>query len=116
MAVIAQANGFYFDEGDLNYCVDYIEMFGGQYDLRLLAKSKTSTQWSYTDGVEFDTDTISTTASCDAFLAEGIKRFNEYLGKKHGKVEVAAPVNGVERLEWSLNNLSYNTDTKQIEV
>ena len=114
MAIIAQGNGFYFTEGSLDYCVDYIEMFPGSYDLRLLSKNTNSTQWSYTDGVEFDSRHLHDANTCDNLLADAIAKFNKYLAEKHGKAPATAPANGLARIEWSLNNLSYNSETKQI--
>ena len=114
MAVIAQGHGFYFTEGNLDYCVDYIEMFPGSYDFRLLSKSTNSTAWSYTDGVEFDSRHLHNASTCDDFFAGAIEKFNKYLAEKHGKVQAAAPDGGIARIEWSLNNLSYDSETKQI--
>lgn len=114
MAVIAQGHGFYFTEGNLDYCVDYIEMFQGSYDFRLLSKSTNSTAWSYTDGVEFDSRHLHNASTCDDFFVGAIEKFNKYLAEKHGKAPTTAPANGLARIEWSLNNLSYDSETKQI--
>jgi hypothetical protein len=114
MALEAKGNGFYFNEGDVNYCVDYVEMFAGLYDLRLLTKSVSATKWSYADGREFDSVVLATSDSCDKFFAGAIESFNKYLESQHGKASTTAPVNGIARLEWSLNNLSYDSETKQI--
>jgi hypothetical protein len=114
MALEAQGNGFYFNEGDVNYCVDYVEMFQGLYDLRLLSKNVSATKWSYIDGTDFDNNVIATSDSCDKFFVGAIQKFNKYLETKHGKASTTAPTEGLARLEWSLNNLSYDSETKQI--
>ena len=114
MALEAQGNGFYFNEGDVNYCVDYVEMFQGLYDLRLLSKNVSAIKWSYTDGVEFDSRHLHDASTCDQFFSDAIAKFNKYLEEKHGKASTTAPANGLARIEWSLNNLSYDAETKQI--
>ena len=114
MALEAKGNGFYFNEGDVNYCVDYVEMFAGLYDLRLLSKNVSATKWSYTDGSDFDSRHLHDANTCDQFFADAIAKFNKYLAEKHGKATTTAPANGLARIEWSLNNLSYNSETKQI--
>jgi hypothetical protein len=114
MALEAKGNGFYFNEGDVNYCVDYVEMFAGLYDLRLLTKSVSATKWSYADGCEFDSNVIATSDSCDKFFVGAIQKFNKYLENKHGKASTTAPTDGLARVEWSLNNLSYDAEAKQI--
>jgi hypothetical protein len=114
MALEAQGNGFYFNEGDVNYCVDYVEMFQGLYDLRLLSKNVSATKWSYIDGTDFDSRHLHDSNTCDDFFAGAIEKFNKYLAEKHGKAPTTAPANGLARIEWSLNNLSYDSETKQI--
>jgi hypothetical protein len=114
MAVIAQPNGFYFTEGDTDYCVDHIAMFAGMYNLRLLAKQASSSSWGYIDGIEFDDTDLASGAGVDSLIAKAKERFNTYLTSKHGKVDSGIPESGIARLNHHLDNLSYDPDTKTI--
>jgi hypothetical protein len=79
-----------------------------------LSKNVSATKWSYTDGAEFDSRHLHDAGTCDKFFAGAIEKFNKYLAEKHGKAPTTAPANGLARIEWSLNNLSYDSETKQI--